>query len=105
MHHTNQRTLNGRMTKQQTEEMEYKIGQWIYNKLKNTKTNVTRITYGQISRKFKISYHQTRNIIKNLIRLRIIANWNAPNTVLSVDKPVDKQWINSGKHYTFNPKV
>jgi len=74
MHGTNKQTLNGRFTKQQMEIMDYKVLKWIYKKVykykKGSKKRDYRgiqITYGHVSRKFKISYTQARYCLNRLV--------------------------------------
>lgn len=104
MHPTNQSTLNGRLTKQQIVQYQFKIGLWIFNKIGKVKKKEgyskrgVQITYGQIARTFKISYKQARSIVNYLVKTGFFKRWQGPISG-------DKLWKNCGNFYQWQKRV
>jgi len=82
MHATNKSTLNGKMTRQQQEQIRLKIWRWligIYIRKKKKDGNISKkgiqISYGLVSRKFNISYNQVRYIFDYFCYKKYLKKW------------------------------
>lgn len=83
MYHTNQSTINGKFTIQQQTKKRTEIWKWILKKTKIKKNGDQskkgiQISYGQVSRKFKISYNQARYIFNFFTQQKYLRKWCPP---------------------------